>query len=145
MTIMVELNETTIIESMVEYEGYTLEEAKLTYKTRQRLPSSAFCGPSRTYPSHDARRVRNGLARLSQFGGKLKPAVRKSIFNCLSRRAKRMGIEISDDVRKKYRKVGESEEGKETKEDRSTDREKILKWYMEEVYPNLKKKEEGDK
>jgi len=81
---------------MVAYEGYTIEEAKLTYKARQDLPSSAFCGPKRSYPAHDAKHVRNALARLSQFGKRLKPAVRKRILSCLKRRAKRFKIEISE-------------------------------------------------
>jgi len=72
------------------------EEAKLTYKRRQKLPTSAFCGPKRSYPVHDAAHVRNALARLSQFGGRLKPAVRARILACVKRRAKRFGVEISE-------------------------------------------------
>jgi len=86
----------TILKAMVELEGYNFEEAKLTYARRQKLPSSAFCGPKRSYPAHDAAHVRNALARLSQFGGKLKPAVRARILGCLKRRAKRFGVEISE-------------------------------------------------
>lgn len=90
-----EFNE-AVLKSMVELEGYSFEEAKLTYARRQKLPSGAFCGPNRTYPAHDAAHVRNALARLSQFGGKLKPAVRARILGCLKRRAKRFGVEISE-------------------------------------------------
>jgi len=86
----------TILKAMVELEGYSFEEAKLTYARRQKLPSGAFCGPKRSYPAHDAAHVRNALARLSQFGGKLKPAVRARILGCLKRRAKRFGVEISE-------------------------------------------------
>lgn len=86
----------TVLKAMVGLEGYSFEEAKLTYARREKLPSSAFCGPKRTYPAHDKVHVRNALARLSQFGGKLKPAVRARILNCLKRRAKRFNIEISE-------------------------------------------------
>lgn len=88
----------TILKAMVSLEGYGFEEAKLTYARREKLPSTAFCGPKRTYPAHDKAHVRNALARLSQFGGKLKSAVRARILGCLKRRAKRFNIEISETV-----------------------------------------------
>ena len=87
------------------YEGFTIEEAKLTYAARQRLPKSAFCGPDRTYPAHDAKHVRAGLQRLSQFWRKLSPAIRKRIYNCLKRRAKKFGVDV--DV-EKFKKVEET-------------------------------------
>lgn len=74
-------------------EGLSVEEAKLTYQRRQALPAGAFCGPNRSYPAHDAAHVRNGFARLSAFGHRLKPAVRQRIHACLSRKAKRFGVE----------------------------------------------------
>jgi len=86
----------TVLQSMVDLEGYSFEEAKLSYAAREKLPSSAFCGPNRTYPAHDAAHVRNGLARLGTFGSRLKPAVRARILGCLKRRAKRFGIEVSE-------------------------------------------------
>jgi len=88
----------TILKAMQTFEGMTFEEAKLTYAKREKLPSSAFCGPKRTYPAHDAAHVRNALARLSQFGGRLKPNQRARILSCLKRRAKRFNIEISETV-----------------------------------------------
>jgi len=84
------------IETLVEYEGYSVQEAKLTYAARKDLPASAFCGPDRSYPAQDAAHVRNGLARLGTFGGKLPPAVRDRIHACLLRRAKRFGVEVSE-------------------------------------------------
>lgn len=87
---------TEVWESIVEYEGYSVEEAKLTYATRKDLPKSAFCGPDRTFPAHDAAHVRNGLARLGQ--SKLPPAVKAKILACLTRRAKRFGVEVSESV-----------------------------------------------
>lgn len=117
-----EVNETEIIEAMMEYEGFTAEEAALTYQQRKKLPASAFCGPNRTYPAHDARRVRAGLQRLSQFGHRLKPSTRISIARCLIRRAKKMGIEVSDEVK---RKLTKGKPVSETVEDR------IVRWFLE--------------
>jgi len=80
-------------EYICEYEGLTIQEAKLTYAARQKLPDSAFCGPNRTYPAHDAAHVRNAFVRLATFGKRLKPAVRERIHGCLMKRAKRFGVE----------------------------------------------------
>jgi len=91
--------EEEIVEAMIRYEGLSLDEAKLSYKSRQNLPDSAFCGPKRTYPAHDAAYVRAGIQRLSQFGHRLAPAVRAKILGCLKRRAKRFGVEISESYR----------------------------------------------
>lgn len=85
--------ERVVIEAMVRFEGFSIQEAKLTYKARQDLPATAFCGPDRTYPAHDAKHVRNAFARLSQFGHRLSKAVRGQIVRCLTRRAKRYGVE----------------------------------------------------
>lgn len=83
-------------EVIAEYEGYSIQEAKLTYAARKKLPAEAFCGPNKSYPAHDAAHVRNGLTRLSQFGHRLKPAVRARIHACLVRKAKRFGVEVSE-------------------------------------------------
>ena len=88
----------TILKAMVTFEGFSFEEAKLTYAKRAKLPSSAFCGPKRTYPAHDAAHVRNALARLSQFGSRLKANVRARVLACLKRRAKRFNVEISETI-----------------------------------------------
>ena len=104
------LVEYIVIRSMQELEGFTVEEAKLTYKQRKKLPNSAFCGPSRTYPAHDKAHIQAGLQRLSQFKGSMKPATAKRIFACLSRKAKRLGVEISENVKKKLSKKGKKVE-----------------------------------
>lgn len=98
---MVEFNE-TVLQAMVELEGYSFEEAKLSYAQRENLPDTAFCGPNRTYPAHDAAHVRNGLARLGTFGHRLKKAVRDSILSCLKARASKYGIEISETAPMRY-------------------------------------------
>jgi hypothetical protein len=82
-------------EIIAEYEGYSVEEAKLSYASRKELPKSAFCGPDRSFPAHDAAHVRNGIARLAQ-NKVLPPAVKAKILACLKRRAKRFGVEVSE-------------------------------------------------
>jgi len=72
------------------------EDAKLSYKARKNLPDSAFCGPDRSFPAHDASHVRNGLARLNQ--SHFSPAVKAKILSCLRRRAKKYGIKVSAKV-----------------------------------------------
>lgn len=84
------------IADLQRFEGYTVEEAQLTYQQREDLPKEAFCGPGRSYPAHDAAHVKAGLQRLSQFGGKLAPKIRGRILGCLKSRAKKYGIEVSE-------------------------------------------------
>lgn len=100
--------EEVMLQALRDYEGiFDVEEARLTYQARKHLPTGAFCGPNRTYPAHDADHVRNGIARLGTFGHRLPPATRRRIFNCLKARANRMGIDVSEDVLKKYKKKAE--------------------------------------
>jgi len=107
------------IKAMMEFEGYTLEEARLTYASRQNLPASAFCGPDRTYPAHDAAHIRNAFVRLATFGAKLSQAVRKSIYSCIKRRAKEAGVE-HDEEHYKWAADGSLRTG-----------ESVLKWFIE--------------
>lgn len=107
-------------EYIAEFEGITIQEAKLSYAEREKLPATAFCGPNKSYPAHDAAHVRNGLARLSQFGSKLKPAVKARIESCLKSKAKRFGVEIT-----------------ETKVDSKV----LINWYLQETGIEHKKKE----
>lgn len=56
--------------------------AKLTSKTRNNLPDSAFAGPGRSYPVENASHARNALARASQHASpelqaKIKAKVRR--------------------------------------------------------------------
>ena len=110
---------------IAEFEGVTIEEAKLSYAERKDLPKSAFCGPDRSYPAHDAKHVRAGLQRLSQFWGKIAPAVRKKILGCLLKRAKRFGVEA--DKSKFEETVGEVIPESELK------KEAITNWYLEQI------------
>lgn len=61
--------------------------AKLSYQERKKLPESTFCGPDRSYPVPDLAHVRNALARL-HFAP---PSQRKSIHDCIIRKAKSLG------------------------------------------------------
>jgi hypothetical protein len=46
-------------ELIAEFEGLSIQEAKLEYSERQKLPPSAFCGPNKTFPAHDVNNVKN--------------------------------------------------------------------------------------
>ena len=53
--------------------------AKLTAKTRNRLPAKDFAGPHRSFPIEDASHARNALARASQFHPELKAKIRAKV------------------------------------------------------------------
>ena len=118
------------------YEGMTIEEAKLTYAERKDLPASAFCGPDRTYPAYDAAHVRNAFARLARFGGKISPAIRKRIYRCLVKRAKKFGVEHDPKTYKWGKSISETFEDEE-KVDEMIDwlfREKGITKEVEEAF-----------
>ena len=69
---------------------HCLEESVLSYKSRQNLSSSSFCGPNRTYPAQDAAHARNCLVRASQNKAKL-GAMYGRIVACCRRRLKKYG------------------------------------------------------
>lgn len=75
--------------------GVIAVDAALTAKARNALPDSAFCGPGRSFPAHDAARVRNGLARLPQSN--FSPEQKARILACLKRKAKSLGVDVSSD------------------------------------------------
>jgi len=111
----------SVLNAMVDLEGFTIEEAKLTYAQRQKLPTSAFCGPNRTYPAHDPLRIRNAIVRLMTF----KPTGWKKILGCVCRRAKKAGVKSA--ICEKYgfavaKKTQESKEFSEAK--------KLIDWYL---------------
>lgn len=87
------MDESREVQTLIELEGFNVEEAVLSYAARKKLPKSAFCGPDRSYPAHDAAHVRNAFTRLAQFGRKLPESVRKRIHSCLMRKAKKFGVE----------------------------------------------------
>lgn len=95
--------ETIISELLMEDKLMSeMNDAKLSYASRQNLPDSAFCyvvgsGDSKTrkFPAHDAAHVRNGLARLPQ--AKLPDSAKSKILACLKRRAKRFSVKVGTD------------------------------------------------
>ena len=99
-------------EVIAEFEGISIQEAKLEYSERQKLPASAFCGPNHSFPANDETNVRKSLLRLSQFGNKLKPKIKERIEISLKLKAKRFGIKVT-----------------ETNIDRTT----LINWYLQEV------------
>lgn len=124
----------TVLKAMVELEGYTFEEAKLSYAQRENLPDSAFCGPKRTYPAQDAAHVRNGLARLGTFGHRLSPATRASILRCLKARAKRYEIEVGETIEGKIALAKFDDElPKETRDKWLKEIEETRQWYEETI------------
>lgn len=99
----------SVLKAMVELEGFSFEEAKLSYQKRKDLPASAFCGPKRTYPAHDAPHIRNAITRLMQH----KPKGWRKILKCVCGRAVKAKVESAV-----CKKAGFQEA-------------KILKWYLE--------------
>lgn len=54
--------------------------AKLTAKTRAKIPTSSFALPGRRYPIEDKSHARNALSRVSQYGTpNEKSAVRSAV------------------------------------------------------------------
>lgn len=76
--------------------GIIAMDKRLTSESRKALPDSAFCGPNRSFPAHDAAHVRNALARLPQAKN-FTPAQKSRILACVKGRAKKLGVEISAD------------------------------------------------
>jgi len=75
--------------------GILAMDKALTAKARNALPDSAFCGPGRSFPAHDAAHVRNGLSRLPQSN--YSPEQKSRILACLKRKAKSLGVDVSSD------------------------------------------------
>jgi hypothetical protein len=115
----------TFVNAIHDYEGMEIQEAKLSYASRKDLPSSAFCGPDRSYPAQDAAHVRNAFARLSTFGGKIPDAVRKKIYLCLVRRAKKFGVEHDPKTYKWGKYITEAKI--------ESDAKKIVDWYLRQL------------
>jgi hypothetical protein len=62
--------------------------AKLTTKTRAKIPTKSFALPDRRYPIEDAAHARNAKARVSQFGT---PAEKKTVNAAVARKYPKMG------------------------------------------------------
>jgi hypothetical protein len=95
--VMIQLIDTVImtdaeLDAVVEQ---LTEDAKLSYQGRKDLPDSAFCGPDRSFPAHDAAHVRAGLQMLNKSKDKDKGA----ILSCLRGRAPKFGIKVATKVK----------------------------------------------
>ena len=64
--------------------------AKLTSKARNRLPTSTFAGPDRSYPIEDESHARNALARASQHAS---PALKARIRAKVKRKYPNIKVE----------------------------------------------------
>ena len=62
--------------------------AKLTAAKRNKIPSSEFAGPDRSYPIEDPAHARNALARVSQHGG---PALQAKVRAAVHRKYPAIG------------------------------------------------------
>ena len=124
---MDEIREVAVI---AELEGLTIEEAKLTYAEREKLSAGAFCGPDRSYPSHDAKHVRAGLQRLSQFGRKMSRNIALKIFRCLVSRARKYKIEVN---KEKFAWLTGKKTIEETCSEIDAHDKELLKWLFTEL------------
>lgn len=80
-------------------EDKELQDAKLTTAARKKLSGSAFCGPERSFPAHDAPHARNALARLGQgFPKGASTEVKARIKACVMRKAKKLGVKVEADT-----------------------------------------------
>lgn len=73
--------------------------AKLKAATRNKLPSSSFAGPDRSYPINDASHARNALARASQHAS---PALKSKIQAKVHRKFPGISQPKFDKVAKDY-------------------------------------------
>jgi hypothetical protein len=68
-------------------------DAKLSSKTRKGLPGSAFCGPDRSFPVPDCAHVTAARRLIGRYKG---PGNKSSILACVSRKAKSLGCDSSE-------------------------------------------------
>lgn len=71
-----------------EDEDYAVE-AKLSSAQRKKLPTTAFCGPDRSFPVHDKAHVTAALRLLGRYKG---PGDKGKIRACIMRKARAMGM-----------------------------------------------------
>jgi len=130
------------VATLMKFEGFTIEEANLTYAERQKLPANAFSGPDKTYPSHDAKCVRKSFSRLSKFGKEIPKSIAIRIYHNLITRAKKFNVKHNPHEFKWLTGVRTVEEVFDEMEKRE---EELLAW-LDEIYGfnKNKKSKRGD-
>lgn len=89
-------NKETILSEILTEDNMTVKaDAKLTAEQREKLPDSAFCGPSRSFPAHDEAHVLAGLDLLAK--SEFSDATKSKIKSTLYRKGKKYGIVPSED------------------------------------------------
>ena len=73
----------------------TQEDAMLTYKQRQELPDSTFCGPNRSFPIPDCAHVTAAKRLIGR--AKVSDATRAKIMTCVNKKAESLKCEKSED------------------------------------------------
>lgn len=77
-----------------ELDELELSDAKLSTKSRKGLPSSAFCGPDRSFPVPDCAHVTAAKRLIGRYKG---PGSKSSILACVNRKAKSLGCNGGSD------------------------------------------------
>jgi len=129
---MPDIREIAII---AEYEGLTIEEAKLVFAERKDLPATVFCGPFKSFPACDAKNTRESLSKLLKFGSKIPKAIALKIYRRLVEKTKKFGVE-HDSSKFKWL-TGEIIE--ETADEVDERDKKLLAW-LDEIYDFKKKR-----
>lgn len=66
---------------------------KLTPRARKKLSKSVFCGPGRSFPTPDCKRIAVAKAYLGR--SKFSKSTKKKIAACINRRAKKLGCKVT--------------------------------------------------
>lgn len=125
------VNHVREVYTISELENVSIEEAALSYAERKDLPKTAFCGPDKSYPAQDAKRVRAGFRRLSQFGKKYPKAVASRIYSCLKKKAKKFKVE--HDPSKFSWLTGKKKKIEETVAQIEAEDKKLREWMFKEL------------
>lgn len=75
---------------MVELDSELAEDAKLSTEKRAKLPSSAFCGPNKSFPVNDCAHVTAARRLIGRYKG---PGNKTKILACVNSKAKSMSCD----------------------------------------------------
>lgn len=76
-----------------ELKWFDTEDAKLSTKKRKSLPEKSFCGPNRSFPTHDCAHVRAAARLLNR--AKVSSATKAKIRSCIARKNKSMSCGVN--------------------------------------------------